>query len=90
MNTIQETIKKHDKTIGIIASVLAIIMFISLIEVLISNVKGESNILVQPIATSFSGFFWSLYGYNRKDWIIMTPNLIALFLGVATTISALI
>lgn len=89
-NTFQETLKKNEKIIGTIASVLAIIMFISLIEVFISNIQGHSNIFIQPLATGFNGLFWSLYAYGRKDWFLLVPNILACILGVATTISAFI
>jgi hypothetical protein len=90
MSAFQETLKKNEKIIGSIASILAIVMFVSLIEVFISNIQGRSNIFVQPLATAFNGFFWSLYAYGRKDWFLLVPNLLALLLGGITAISALI
>lgn len=88
--TFQATLKKHEKIIGSIASVLAIIMFVSLIEILISNINGNSNIFVQPLATAFNGFFWSLYAYGRKDWFLLIPNILACVLGAATAVSVFI
>jgi len=89
-NTFQSYLKKNEKIIGSIASALAIIMFISLIEVFISNLNGDSNIFIQPIATTFNGFFWSLYGYARKDWFLLVPNILAFVLGALTAVSAFI
>ena len=63
-------------------------MFFSLIEVLLSNISGRSNIFIQPLATTINGFFWSIYGYGKKDWFIITPNLLAMILGVITATSA--
>lgn len=90
MNSLQETLKKNEKVIGGTASVIAIIMFISLIEIFLSNLRGESHIYVQPIATAFNGFFWSMYAYGRKDYFLLVPNLLALLLGALTTASAFI
>ncbi|MCK4635527.1 MAG: hypothetical protein KAT32_01570 [Candidatus Moranbacteria bacterium] len=90
INSFQNYLKKNEKIIGTIASVLAIIMFISLIEIFISNIRGDSNIFVQPLATAFNGFFWSLYSFGRKDWFLLVPNILACILGAATTISAFI
>ena len=81
-------LQKNEKVIGSIASVLAIIMFFSLIEIFISNIQGKSNIFIQPGATAFNGFFWSLYAYGRRDWFLFVPNVLACLLGIATTISA--
>lgn len=89
-NTIQETLKKNEKIIGSIASFLAIIMFVSLLEVFNSNIQGKSEIFIQPLATAFNGFFWSLYAYGRRDWFLLVPNLMALVLGAITAISAII
>jgi len=65
-------------------------MFVSLIEVFTSNINGDSKIFIQPIATAFNGFFWSLYSYGRKDWFLLVPNILACVLGIATAISAFI
>ena len=90
MNSFQETLKKNEKIIGSIASLLAIVMFFSLIEVFNSNIQGKSDIFVLPLATAFNGFFWSLYAFGRKDWFLLVPNLLALLLGVITAISAFV
>jgi len=65
-------------------------MFVSLIEILFSNIRGDSHIFVQPIATAFNGFFWSLYAYGKKDWFLLAPNILACVLGAITGISAFI
>ena len=89
-NTFQQFLKNNEKIIGTIASVLAIVMFTALIEILISNARGESRIFVQPIATAFNGFFWSLYAYGRKDWFLLGPNVLACVLGIITGVLAFI
>ena len=79
---------RNEKVIGTIASTFAIIMFISLIEVFLSNYRGESHIFIQPLATVGNGFFWLLYAYARRDWFIAIPNVLAIVLGAATAIVA--
>jgi len=90
MNNIQKKLKKNEKVIGTIASILAVIMFFSLIEILLANLSGESDIYIQPIATAFNGFFWSLYAYGRKDNFLLIPNVLALLLGFFTTVAAFV
>ena len=85
-NTLQEFLQKHEKLIGTIASVLAIIMFFSLIEIFISNMQGKSHIIIQPIATAVNGLFWSLYAYGKRDWYLFIPNFLALILGILTVL----
>jgi len=65
-------------------------MFFSLVEVFISNVKGESQIFILPMATVLNCFFWSLYGYIRRDIFVFMPNFLGFILGVLTSISAFI
>ncbi len=89
-NTFQQFFKNNEKIIGAIASALAIVMFASLIEILVSNANGNSHIFIQPIATAFNGFFWSLYAYGRKDWFLFVPNILACVLGIITGVSAFI
>ncbi|MGY6647877.1 SemiSWEET family transporter [Wenyingzhuangia sp. IMCC45574] len=84
-NKIQVYLEEHQKTLGYIGTPLAIIMFVSLIEVLISNLKGESKIVIQPLFTALNGFIWVLYGYGRKDYFLLIPNAVAFVLGVITT-----
>lgn len=88
MNNFQEKLRANEKTIGSIASVLAIVMFFSLIEVLISNLNGSSKIYIQPIATAVNGIFWSLYAYGRKDYFLLIPNVLAFVIGTLTAIAA--
>ena len=88
-DTFRLMLKKHEKIIGGIASGLAIIMFVSLIEVLISNLRGTSHIFIQPIATALNGLFWSLYAFGKKDWFLLIPNVIGLILGSITALSAI-
>jgi hypothetical protein len=85
----QKILKKNEKIIGTIAAIVSIIMFVSLIEILLSNISGKSNIFIQPLATAFSGLFWSLYAYGRKDLFVLIPNVLACILGTITAISAL-
>jgi len=86
MNKFQEKLKQNEKIIGTIASVLAIVMFFSLIEILISNLNGQSKIFIQPLATAVNGIFWSLYAYGRKDYFLLIPNILAFVLGTLTAL----
>jgi hypothetical protein len=80
-NSLQMFIQKHEKPIGSLASVLAILMFFSLVEILISNLEGRSNIYIQPLATALNGSVWSFYAYGKKDYYLLIPNVLAFVLG---------
>lgn len=85
MSKFQSFLGENQKTIGYIASPLAIIMFVSLIEVLLSNLRGDSRIIIQPFATALNGLVWTLYAYGRKDYFLLIPNVLAFVLGTLTT-----
>ena len=90
MEQFRAFLRTHEKVIGSIASVLAIVMFLSLVEIFISNIKGSSNIFVQPAATAINGFFWSLYAFGRKDWFLLVPNVLGCVLGIVTALAVII
>ncbi len=89
-NKLQAYLGKNQNTIGYIATPIAVIMFASLIEIFISNLKGESNIIIQPLATFINGVVWTLYAYGRKDYFLLIPNGLATVLGAMTAIAAFI
>ena len=86
LHKFQQYLGRHQNTIGFIASPLAIIMFLSLIEILFSNLRGDSRIIIQPLATAVNGFVWILYAYGRKDYFLLIPNVLAFVLGILTTL----
>jgi len=43
---------------------------------------------MQPLATAFNGFFWSLYAYSRNDRFLLIPNILAGIIGGITVLVA--
>jgi len=86
LSRLRYKLEKNHKTLGLIASVTAIVMFITSIEVLISNYNKESKIIIQPLAMAFNGFIWVLYAFARKDFYLFIPNILAFVLGVLTVL----
>lgn len=83
-------LNKSDRVIGIIASVLGTLASLSFIEVINSNINGNSNIYIQPIIIGINATFWSLHALIKRDWFLLIPNLIAIILATIATISAFI
>ncbi len=81
---------KVEKILGLTGTILAILMFTSIIEVAISNWKGESNIIVQPILTVINCVIWSIYACLRKDKFVFWSNVPGVFLGIITVLSAIL
>ena len=61
---------RNEKIMGTMASTFAIVMFVSLIEILLSNYNGESRIIIQPLATAVNGLFWIFYASSSINRII--------------------
>ena len=90
MNSFDVFLKKNENKLGFIGAILGIIMFISLIEVFISNIQDSSQIFIQPLATGINGTIWCLYAYSRKDWFLFIPNVLACALGFITALSGIL
>ncbi|WP_010134797.1 SemiSWEET family transporter [Ochrovirga pacifica] len=87
---LQVYLEKHQKSFGFVGALMGIVMFVSLVEVMIANFKGESAIVIQPTATAINGLVWTLYSYGRKDYFLLIPNVLAFVLGIMTTIAAFV
>jgi len=86
----QKYLKSNEKIIGTIASTAAVLMVLSSIEILISNITGHSHIFIQPGVTALNGLIWGLYAYSKKDYFILIPNILAFIIATLTVISAFI
>ncbi|MGZ7043444.1 MAG: SemiSWEET family transporter [Methanobacterium sp.] len=78
--------------IGLIASIFAIIMFISPIDQIRDIIRDKTSHTVSPLIylmMIFNCSFWVLYGLGKNDMFITTPNAIGAFLGLATLIVVL-
>ena len=89
-NKFLQLLHSNEKKIGTIASIVAILMVLSSTEILISNLKGNSHIFIQPCVTTLNGIVWSLYAYLKKDLYILMPNILASIIAFATVVSAFI
>ncbi len=82
-----------EKTItilGTFGTILAIAMFISLLEIARANLRGESHIFIQPMVTTINCVIWSLYAHLKKEKFVFWANLPGVFLGIFTVITAFI
>lgn len=70
---------------------MAIAMFFSYIDQIRLNISGQTGSIILPVATTINGIAWVLYGSLKikKDWPIITPNVIGIILGIITAITAI-
>ena len=75
--------------IGLIASIFAILMFISPIDQIRDILRDKTSHTVSPLIyfmMIINCIFWVLYGLGKNDAFIFTPNAIGACLGLATLI----
>lgn len=82
--------EKAIKILGFVGTSLALAMFFALIEIAISNLKGDSNIIIQPILVTVNCIAWSFYAHLKNDKFILWANLPGIFLGIFTVITVFI
>lgn len=77
------------ETIGLIASIFAVLVFISPLDQIRDIVRDKTSHTVSPLIyfmMIFNCFFWVLYAMGKNDIYILVPNTIGVFLGLATLI----
>ena len=75
--------------IGLIASIFAIIMFLSPIDQMRDIFRDKTSHTVSPLLyfmMIFNCSFWVLYGIGKNDAFITTPNAIGAIIGLITLI----
>ena len=84
---------KKEKTIkflGTLGTVIAIIMFVALLEIAWANLKGGSHIFIQPMMVTINCSVWSIYAYLKKEQFVFWANFPGVLLGIFTVITAFI
>jgi tellurite resistance protein TehA-like permease len=82
--------EKFIKILGFAGTIIAISMFISLLEVAQSNISGQSHIWIQPLVTTINCSVWSVYSLLQKEKYVFAANIPGVFLGLFTLVSAFI
>ena len=80
--------ERYTQLFGSLGALMAIVMFVALIEVLLTNYRGDSAIWIQPLATLVNCGCWLAYGLGRHDWFVITPQLFGIVLAAATLVVA--
>lgn len=76
------------KILGYVGTLIAISMFVSLLEIAKSNLSGQSHIFIQPLVTTLNCSIWSVYAWLRKEKFVFAANIPGVFLGIFTFLSA--
>lgn len=82
---------KSAQIVGRLASLMSIMMYVSYIPQIISNLQGSYGNPIQPLVACINSTFWCTYALLQKykDWPVFIANLPGIFLGLATFLTAL-
>ncbi|KRL40908.1 hypothetical protein [Liquorilactobacillus nagelii] len=74
-----------------VATVLAVLMYISYIPQIMNNLQGDYGNPIQPLVAAINCSFWSIYAYFKinRDWPVFWANIPGVFFGLAAFITAL-
>ncbi len=79
------------RTIGWIATLTAVAMYVSYLDQIGRNLAGEKGSVLQPVVTVLNCSLWTAYGLLRrpKDWPIILANAPGILLGAIAAVTAL-
>ncbi|MCC7549935.1 MAG: SWEET family sugar transporter [Methanobacterium sp.] len=77
------------ETVGLLASIFAVVMFLSPVAQIHTVIKIKKSDEVSPalyMAMVVNCTLWTIYGVGINNWYIFTPNSIGAVLGIITLI----
>lgn len=78
--------------LGTVASVAAILMYVSYISTIQGNLNGQKGDWIQPLVAAINCTLWVFYGLlqqPKRDWPIVIANAPGIVFGLAAAITAL-
>ena len=81
---------KGIQILGWVATVTAIVMYVSYIPQIMDNLNGQKGNPIQPLAAAVNCLLWVIYGLKRKDYPIAVANAPGVIFGALAFLTALI
>lgn len=80
---------KFIRTLGVIATIMSIAMYVSYIPQIIGNLNGNKGDYFQPMVAAINCSLWVVYGLKQKDWPIACANAPGIVFGLFACITAI-
>lgn len=82
---------KFIRILSIVASVIAVCMYVSYIPQIANNLHGAYCAPLQPFVAGVNCTLWSIYAFFKKDrdWAVFTANFPGIFFAFITFFTAL-
>ncbi|MBP2058253.1 uncharacterized protein with PQ loop repeat [Lactobacillus colini] len=76
--------------LGRVASFISVLMYVSYIAQIMSNLSGHKGNPVQPFVAAINAMLWVIYGWYavKRDWPIIIANAPGVVLGIITGITS--
>ncbi len=83
--------KKSIVILSRIATVMAVLMYVSYIPQLQANLNGQKGDWLQPLVAGINCTLWVCYALfkRERDWPVALANAPGIFFGFATALTAL-
>lgn len=82
--------KKEFLIIGRVASIISVLMYVSYIAQIVSNLQGQKGNPIQPLVAALNATLWVIYGWInpvKRDWPIIVANAPGIVLGLIAGIT---
>lgn len=79
--------------LGTVASITAILMYVSYISTIRGNLAGNKGDWIQPLVAAVNCTLWVLYALlkqPKRDWPVAIANAPGIFFGLAAALTALL
>lgn len=86
-----EAANRTNTLLGWIATVTAVLMYVSYVSQIQLNITGHKGSAIQPLATMINCSLWVAYGLLKRvrDWLVALANAPGVILGAITFATAL-
>ncbi len=86
----QQEDSKFIRILGIVASVMAVAMYVSYLPQIMANLNGQKGDYFQPLIAAINCSLWVLYGIKKKDKPILIANSPGVIFGIIACLTALL
>ena len=83
--------EKQIRILGILASIMAVGMYVAYIPQIQANLAGHKGTPIQPLVACINCTLWVFYGLFKKprDWPIVVAKVHVIILGLITFVTSL-
>ena len=83
--------EKHMVILGWVATFMSVMMYVSYIPQLMSNLSGNKGDFIQPMVAAINCTLWVIYGLfkEKRDIPLAAANAPGILFGLATALTAL-